>query len=228
MAVAFRAATNLVATNATSAVQNKPTGTVDNDILVALLYVEGGKTVTAPSGWTQFATFHQATDNYDMTLWWKRAASEGTSWTWSWSAPSVWRDAWVVALSGAVTSGSPLDGTSTSNSGTGTAAACNSITLAETDSLILTCGSWFNSNTATAPTGTPTFTERVDTGNNVYCATASATASGAVGSKTITIAGSTDWSTFMVGVRSQVTAGGAALPAPGIRKLQAVNRVAVR
>lgn len=214
MAVAFRAATNLTAGNGTTAVQNKPAGTADNDILVVFLYVEGGVSVSVPGGWAQIATLHNLTQNYDTYIWWKRAASEGASWSWSWTG-TQWRDGWAVALSGAVASGSPLDGTTASNSGTDATAECTAITLAETDSLLLACGGWWDSNSATPPTGSPTFTERVDTTNNAYCATASATASGTTGTKTITILGSTPWSSYLVGVRSQVT--GAAQDTPELR-----------
>ena len=205
MVVAFRAASTLDDANVADTTLTKPTGTVDNDILIAVLKTDDNVAVTAPAGWTLLRNTDSPGQLTDQDAYWKRASGEGASWTWTHAA--AFRSGCVIALSGAVTTGDPFDGSKiTDNTGVGTAVTVLSITLTETDSLILCISTSWDYVTATGPGGTPTFTERVDNAQCHAVYTASATASGAVGNKTITLSSSTDWMSLMLAVRSQVTA----------------------
>lgn len=63
---------------------DKPAGTVDNDIMLALVVVwatDGAPTITAPSGWTAIGTNTQSI--FRWSIYRKKASSEGASYTWS-------------------------------------------------------------------------------------------------------------------------------------------------
>src|SRR5436190_5828697 len=102
---AFRAAATAGSASAANLTISKPTGTADNDILIAFIAKDDTAAVTKPTGWTLLT--EGTANTYYMGIWWKLAASEGASWQWTFS--SVWRDGAVLAYSGGVTSGSPID-----------------------------------------------------------------------------------------------------------------------
>lgn len=102
---AFRAASTAGASTAANLTITKPTGTVDDDILIGYIAKDDTAAVTAPAGWT---LLKEGTANtYYMGIWWKRASSEGANWQWVFS--SIWRDGAVLSYSGGVASGSPID-----------------------------------------------------------------------------------------------------------------------
>ena len=109
MAIAYRAHTTAGGSSGTSVAPSKPSGTADSEILIAYLVVGGpSKTITPPSGWT-LKDERQGDDPDGTTyLYWKRASSEPSSWTWSWSG-SAYGEIEVGAYSGAITSGDPID-----------------------------------------------------------------------------------------------------------------------
>ena len=87
----------------------KPTGVVDGDFLLAVI-TQGAvvEAITPPSGWTLIAErSHSETGRGSAHVYYKRASSEGTSWTWthafSITHGVVWR------LTGVVASGAPED-----------------------------------------------------------------------------------------------------------------------
>lgn len=209
MAVAFRAKAEAVQAAAANITIDKPTGTVNDDIMVAVLYVENDVAVTAPGGWALLTSVDHPSVAFDGYWYWKRASGEGASYTWTHS--SAYRTGYIVSCSGCVTGVDPFDGATTGTAtGTDATAECTSVTLTETDSLLLATAVYWSDRSSTAPGGSPTFTERVDPGNNIYLATASATASGATGTKTITPASAVEWASLLLALRSQVTAAGAA------------------
>lgn len=115
---------------------NRPTGTVDGDILLAGISKDNTATVTAPSGWTEILS-PEISNSYYSSVWWKRAASEPTSWTWTFT--SIWRTGFAVAISGGVGSGTALDPDPTAAwvtaASTGSLTT-NSITTATVDTLL--------------------------------------------------------------------------------------------
>lgn len=109
MAIAFRQYATGGGSSASSVTCDKPTGTVDGDILIAKVYLENtGDTVTA-TGWTHIRTETTAgTVPFRQVLYWKRAASEGASYDFSWTN-SVWSHATILAYSGCLASGDVID-----------------------------------------------------------------------------------------------------------------------
>lgn len=86
----------------------RPTATVDGDLLVAVINLSaasGALVITPPAGWTQLGSTHSVTDaSLGITLtsaaYAKIAASEPTSWTWSWSPNANTRACDVMAFTG--------------------------------------------------------------------------------------------------------------------------------
>lgn len=107
MAIAYRAGTTAGNANGGNLTINKPTGTADGDILVVVLYREAG-TWTLPAGWTQIADQANWEGVMTLTMAWKRASSEGSSYTFNLSTTS-WRIAAMGAFSGCLASGDPVD-----------------------------------------------------------------------------------------------------------------------
>jgi len=127
MAIAYRNGTTAGNASGGNLTINTPTGTVDNDILVVCLYREGG-TWTLPDGWTLIRDEARGTTLW-TTLAWKRASSEGASYTFNLSS-SVWRTAAMAAFSGCLTSGDVID-VSTGTNGLGYPTAASVTTTAD-------------------------------------------------------------------------------------------------
>jgi len=113
----------------------KPSGVADGDILVAVLYREGGAW-TLPSGWAWVDTGTPETKCNISAAWvglaWKRASSEGASYVFQLSA-SAWRVVTMGAWSGCATSGNPFDVfNSTTTAATTVTAASITTTVANT------------------------------------------------------------------------------------------------
>lgn len=89
----------------------KPTGTVNDDIMVCFFYVETDNAVTHPDGWSDaFETVDNngATYAHRLYVYWKRASGEGADYTFTWTG-NVWQEAIIVSYSGCITTGSPID-----------------------------------------------------------------------------------------------------------------------
>lgn len=86
MAVTFRAAATMAGASAAAFTCNKPTGTVDNDFMIAEFLTEPSKTVSAPAGWSLLESTQVASSpNVKHLVYYKKAASEGASYTWTWT-----------------------------------------------------------------------------------------------------------------------------------------------
>lgn len=109
MTIAYRSSTTAGGGTGTSVTLTKPAGTVDNDILIAVLYREIASGWTPPAGWTQLCDLTSADGGSSeyLTVYWKRAASEGASYVWS--VASTWVIGAMTAFSGCTLSGSPVD-----------------------------------------------------------------------------------------------------------------------
>lgn len=73
---AFPGATN----NTSTCLILKPTGTVDDDLMIAFIQA-GNVTISAPAGWTQLNIKQSATTNLTSTVFYRKAASEGANYT---------------------------------------------------------------------------------------------------------------------------------------------------
>lgn len=106
MALAFRSASTAANGAApTSLTVTKPTGVVDNDLLLAFVTIAGDKTISGvPTGWTTVGSVTTGTATGDCTqaVYRKIASSEGASYTWTFSG-GVDAAAAILAYSGSST-----------------------------------------------------------------------------------------------------------------------------
>jgi hypothetical protein len=147
MAIAYRANASAGGGTGTNLTINKPTGTVDNDIMVAALLNDlSGTAWTLPSGW---AWIKQSQANGNSNEWgslaWKRASSEGASYVFT--IASTWRTGMIASFSGAFTSGDPQDSTAAGLGQADTSVDAASITNATAASMNIVGMSDYNENT---------------------------------------------------------------------------------
>jgi hypothetical protein len=139
----------------TSVTAAKPSGVVDGDLLVALVYSSiTGSTWTPPSGWTQRAGQNTSRTFHIFTKPIPTASSESaTSYTWSWGA-SVGRGAVIVHRIPGIDLGDVVDavGTATTSGTTSIVAPAVTTTTAPT---LLIAGWSSNSSSTTVPAITP-------------------------------------------------------------------------
>jgi hypothetical protein len=83
MASTYRALAGTGAASGTSVIVAKPTGAVDNDLLVAVIATtSGGGTIVPPAGWRQV---YADTTLVNHAIFLKTAAGEGANYTFNWS-----------------------------------------------------------------------------------------------------------------------------------------------
>jgi hypothetical protein len=198
VAVAFRSSATKKYGATVNCTVNKPTGTVDGDLLVAI-FSQGNNTpvaVTAPAGWALNNTFTDIVDiagfKVRNSVYTKTASSEGASWTWTHASSST--ECTVLAITGAdlgnPISPAPPAGMNVTTAGTQTTTALG-VTTPRDSSLVIFFGQdWADTvNTLVAPTGsTPTFTERATGATTALqsIATGVLATAGATGNKTQT------------------------------------------
>ncbi len=146
--------------------------------ILSRLYREAG-TLTLPAGWTQIVeTRDNGSNAIYLTVAWKRASSEGASYTFTLST-STWRAGVILAFSGCATSGSPVDTYATDNT-TLSVPRLASITTSVADTMRVGYFGDYDSGGLTA--GTSGMTESSGNGavESFYAAQASAGASGTI------------------------------------------------
>lgn len=124
----------------TNSTVTKDSAIVDGDCIIVHLYVEPAVTVTPPSGWTEITGSPVSGTNNDSHLYYKIAASEGASWTWTHA--SSFTGANVGAWIGADASNPicPADGITTSKvaiNNTGLTVAVPNFTITRTGSMVI-------------------------------------------------------------------------------------------
>lgn len=140
MAVAVRSHSNTTYASRTNTVITAPTGIVDGDILILQHIIGGAGTApaqTPPAGFQKIGTETSVTDgsfNVKMAIYWKRASSESGSYTVTHSAASS--QGVMYAISGAKTTGSPIDAFS-QNTGTGSTSTLTSVKTTLPNTLLL-------------------------------------------------------------------------------------------
>lgn len=103
MAIAFRAvASGQGGASSTEAVVDKPTGTLDDDFILVGVLVVATTIDDVPAGWTLLRALSSG-----YRLYYKRASSEGATWTWSFSATG--RMAWFAISFSGVSVSDPID-----------------------------------------------------------------------------------------------------------------------
>jgi len=165
VAASFRASTTNGATTGTTATGNKPSGTLDNDFLIAVVTSSAATitVTTVPTGWT---LVQDDPNPVDFSIWTyiKIAASEPASWDWILSVDGAWRVD-VLAYSGAATTGQPH------KSAAEVLAAANSLAVGPivptvNDCVIVTIGAVDATGGARTWTSDGTTNERIDSALN--------------------------------------------------------------
>ena len=184
MAVAFKTESHDTAV-ATTTVVTKPTGTVDDDLLIAMLMRDGGTDIinSVPSGWTLLEELAGGSGNI-LYVYGKIASSEGASWTWGWNGSDVSKRWAAFRFDGTLTViGDAIDVSAIAEvDNDATPSFTNTITPTADDGMIVMMV--FSSQDATSvsayavTTDNPTFTERLDNEqSNFVTAMATATRS---------------------------------------------------
>lgn len=199
MSVEFKAYSYTAGSAVTTIDIGIPSGTINSDILVALLYIEEYTvTVTSvPAGFTLIANWVNTSGN-KLALYWKRANNEtGAAYTFGVSG-GVWFGGTMACFRGAEAIESPIDVAGAAGSGTSTAAAAPSITTTYKNDLVV----FVSSDLAGDPIVSPPagMTVCFDT-SNASLAVAEQYDSVATGTKTATIASNT-WTAGLFALRA--------------------------
>lgn len=168
---------------ATTTVCDKPTGTAEGDLLVALVggaFASGTPDVTL-SGWTRRA-WRVTTTMFFAVLTKVAGGSEPTSYTFNNGLSASTRRAAIMRVSGADPT-TPFDGTPSTNDGSGTTITGTGITTGEDNSLVCLAGNW----SANSTTFTPAEGSGLVSMNRIGVAGAVQSSAGATGNKTATI-----------------------------------------
>jgi hypothetical protein len=112
-------AATLNSTAGTSVVITKPTGTVNDDVMVAIIVKDNQAAITAPGGWTQVtgSPVNHTGGNLQLAVYTKKAASEGANYTFTWTG-AVRNSGWIGSYI-TVDGTTPVDVFLSDNAGTG-------------------------------------------------------------------------------------------------------------
>lgn len=170
----------------TSFVGNKPSGTRDGDLLFAAIMMPNGVTAdpTPPSGWTLIRRV--ASGVVSMATYYKIAASEGSTWTWTLDTSNTGGAVQVAACSGVYTT-SPLDVEAGQANASSSSATAPGVTTTAADDLLIAAFTRGNSATSfTPPTGMDEYTDVT----NTSLASTRAASAAATGDKTAALSNS--------------------------------------
>ncbi len=178
-----------------------PSGTLDNDVMVAIVVSAAIDLDTPPSGWT--LREQQTGTQPTFAVWTRVASSEPASYTWSGANADVGA---ILTFRG-VSTANPFDIDGAAGPTTSTAATAPSITTSNANAMVIAMQCV---NDAAAPTTPPSgMTERVDEsaggGNNfsMSVATVLQAAAGASGAKAFGAYGfSATWRAYTMALRS--------------------------
>ncbi len=167
----------------TSVIVNRPTGTVDGDVLIATAAYAGG-TLTPPAGWT--LAISQVATGATLAIYRRVASSEPASYTWGLSTT----DALAVAISTYynVNTSTPVAAGGSQANASGTAMTAPTITPAAPSGLLLFAGAVAGNIRATAPAGMGEDADAGTTGIGVYMADEVLASGAATGTRTATLA----------------------------------------
>lgn len=180
----------------------KPSGTVEGDVLVAIVQATDPDTaITGPSGWTVIDEIRVDPSGtfFRHSTWYKVAgASEPADYTWS-GADTHW-DGLITRWSG-VDNSTPIDVQGTESEGESTSPNGTGVTTVTDDAMLLYLeGNRDASVTNTPPTGMTEFVE-----NNGRLTESLAyeeiTTAGATGDRTGTLSASDTWAATLVALR---------------------------
>jgi hypothetical protein len=168
---------------------NKPNGTVNGDILIAVVSLEESgstNTITGPNGWKRELSFSDSGHAVRHSLWSKQASNEGASWNWTFN--SARSGGFVIAVEGGWVAGMQLPwvdaiGTGNANASPNQPMTASSITPTGTSSLLIYTGVDVGVASHTAPTGMSDPNGDLNNGEN-FGFIQSLTSAGATGTRT--------------------------------------------
>lgn len=113
---------------------SKPTGTAENDIMIAVINQKANQVVSAPAGWTLIGTINNGTVNQANAFWKRAGASEGASYDFTKPTDDnlLWHGA-ISSFRGIITTGSPIDTGTGASTTRATTPANNTITATGID-----------------------------------------------------------------------------------------------
>lgn len=199
-AIAYRASATGTVNASTSLTINKPTGTVQNDVMVAAITINPNgasvPTFTPPSGWTmiQQSTNQSGTYYPSTAIFYKVAgASEGASYSWTINTTS-YGGGWIASFSGVDTS-NPIDvsniQTVANTNGKTTSYSTPAVTTTAANDMVLvtyggnttsTQNTWSTPTSASVISSSIWFSGTVTSSSGFYYTQASAGSTGAVAS----------------------------------------------
>ena len=198
--IAFRGGASAGAASGTlSLTINKPSGTVEGDIMIASIAVRPDTAaITAPADWALVRRVDNANPNANsLAVYYKVAgASEPADYTWTFST-SIGSAGGIQSFSG-VDQGNPIDVESGQNTASGLTHATPSVTTTVTNTMLVTSHAFTSSATWTPPGG---MTEVFDVASETVPAAAGISiegnyviqaAAGATGAKTATAGNDAD------------------------------------
>lgn len=198
MAIAFRAASTIASGLSTSRSPAKPTGTVDDDIVIGELYIE---TTQDPVTGLTTTGFTAEQDQYNATalahhsiIRYHRAAGDAGSYTWSWTS-NLFNEISMFTYSGCIRAGSPINASS-KNSGSGTTATLTGVTTTVANCMLLGIVTDSAGSTYTFPGGWTPRTVGDSTGTAMQEKLQAAV--GATGNFSVTLGTSGPWTAILV------------------------------
>ncbi len=200
MAVTIRGtATNATNTNGSSQAITKPTGVVQNDIILLQAgWGPTGTTITPPTGFNLLQSSVFSDNSWTQNIYYKNAGgSEGASYTPTWSG-NTYIDLGMIAYSGWDTASTPLSST---NTGTGTTSTGTGLTFTVDGSILV---HFAVSSVGTRTSGPSGMNSQSNYDGNVYIDDLPVN-TGASGDKT-SVYSSQIWAVAMVGIQPAAAA----------------------
>ncbi len=224
-APAFRSSASTGGASGNGITVTKPTGVVDNDILVAFLYIESDDAITPPSGWTQKVLAEQngGGEAHRLYCYWKRAASDGANYSWNW-ASSAWNSGGIRAYSGCPVAGDPFDVTTSGVAGSASVTSpAVSLTTTVTDCKLIFSVASFSSSTWTS-TPASFINSLLPSGGDQRSLDKDQTSAGSTGSLTATCDTSSWQTSILLALKSttSTSGGGGGSTAPERRRRQRI------
>lgn len=148
---------------------NKPTNTADGDLMFTFLWFSSMDIATVPAGWTQLLTKTIEGGGSRFYLYWKIAASEGTTYAWA-NANGNKMLASVVTFRGGFDPADPFDVTSNteySTSNTTVRAATMTVSAANSNLLFFGCFRYAGTGSFTPPSVPSAWTELYEDGDDL-------------------------------------------------------------
>ena len=178
---------------------NKPTNTADGDFLIANIYIESVViAVTAPAGWTLLASGTALDSSFTSITYYKRASSEGASWTWTHS--SAFTNGFVKRYTGVVSAGNPEDCVKSSSAGNSATPVWPGITTNTNGAALVGIEGFYD---GTSSRSASTLTERVDDAS-IFLQSDTDPTAGATGNLVATESGGVDqWVTTFIALKPQ-------------------------